>query len=407
MHSKPKAIGVHVFAGGFTMGVREIFDVPGQLEIFDLGQETVQSMDMEVCQRKTWQGWSDSPHLYKDAQLVFGNPRCTGFSCMTAGYDETSHGAFAKQTKDIHDLCEFAIHNNIPLVCWESVQQAWSVGRELLTYLGEKLFWPNRYRIAHLFVNAATFGNAQHRKRYFFMAYKDDKNFNIMPPDIVERHTTVGDILATVKHEREPYPCKYRKCDTWDADAYKHWDEHSAKLIPYLPKGYDVNMFARVHEDQLEGISDKLYEMWMLRMSDMPFSMHSIVRLNDESYCPVIAGTASRFIHPTLDRPCTIRELSALMGWPLDTTPIGENPIGQLGKGIVPDVGIWLAQQAQLYLDDYWGDQDWDCQYDDQKGEWVGTDYTGHQVKPPEKVFELTRYCPPKPDVTHKGERKE
>ena len=77
------------------------------------------------------------------------------------------------------------------------------------------------------------------------------------------------------------------------------------------------------------------------------------------------------------------------MGW--DMAPVGKNPIAEIAKGVVPAVGQWLAEQAELYLDDAWGDEDWESRYDNREGEWVGRDTTGEL----EKTFILTEYVPP------------
>lgn len=395
-----KALGCHVFAGGFTMGVREVFDVPAQLEIHGLGQETVEDvLGMEFVCGKYWEEWLDRKDLIKDCVFLFGNPRCTGFSCVTAGYDESAHGAWSKPTEDIHQFMRFGIKAGIPVLCWESVQQAWTVGKELLDHLVETMCTPNGYRVCHLFINAASFGNAQHRKRYFFLAYKDDKNFNIVAPDIPERHATVGDIInkphlvnAKAKGSR------FKKRDVYDGDTYQERTKDEQAIMPYLGEGMCLNRMGHADGGVLfEKHAPKLADMWFTRTSAMPFSMHSLCRLEEDNYMPVISGSAGRFVHPKLNRPITLNEMALLMGWPEGVVPKGPNPVGQIGKGIVPAVGTWLAEQVKLYLADYWGKEDWETTYDDKKGEWVGRDFTGHPVAPPEKVIDLTRYCPPKP----------
>lgn len=394
---KYKALGAHVFAGGFTMGVRKVMDVQAQVEVFHLGKETVQSMELEFFQADDWHVWLDRKDLYEDRQFLFGNPRCTGFSCMTAGYSEEAHGAWAKQTRDVHELCNFGVEAGFEVICWESVQQAFSVGRELLDYLRDTIFIPNGYRLAHLFINAASFGNAQHRKRYFFLAYRDDKTFNIKPPRVLpERHTTVGDVLCTPEMlNRKVEPWNFKDLD-YHPDCYRRPCAAVYDIIPHMPKGYGLNTMGRRRLEVLEQYAPDMADKWHERTSNMPFSMHDAYRLNDTYVCPVVAGDSYRFVHPTLDRPLTIRELSTLMSWPI--FPIGDQPFAQLGKGIVPDVGEWLTEQVVLYLDDHWNGEDWESSYNDREGEWVGKDFTGDDTRPPEKIFNLTRYCPQKPE---------
>lgn len=396
---KVQADGCHVFAGGFSYGVREVMEVPKQYEIHGLGRKTVEAEGIGWDQAADWTDWGDkSPN----AAMLFGNPRCTGFSCVTAGYDESAHGAWSKPTKDIHQLCDHGIKQGYDLICWESVQQAMTVGRELLDYLRDEKFVPAGYRIAHLLINAASFGNSQHRKRYFFMAYKADKNFNILPPDIVTTHATVGDILAKITtDESRVTASRFNKNAVYDDHTRTLRGTEEERFFPHLPQGIDLNVIGRHYYDWLEKRSPIFARQWNLRTSDMPFSMHGIYRLDEFDFMPVISGSAGRFVHPTIDRTLTMGELSLLMGWPKGVTPKGDNPVGQIGKGVCPEVGKWLAEMAMMYINDDWGKEDWESSYDDQAGMWIGKNVPG-QV---EKTFDMTRYAPARPIKREKEER--
>jgi len=41
---KRRALGVHVFAGGFTAGVKRVFEVDAQLEVHGLGVRTAEEI---------------------------------------------------------------------------------------------------------------------------------------------------------------------------------------------------------------------------------------------------------------------------------------------------------------------------------------------------------------------------
>jgi len=397
------ADGCHVFAGGFSFGVRERMHVPRQLEIHGLGRETVKSAGIDFIEVNHWEDWPDPS---SDAVMLFGNPRCTGFSCTTSGYGEAVHGPWSEPTEDIHQLCHYGVRHEYPLICWESVQQAMTVGRELLDHLRDVIFRPASYRVAHLMINAATFGNAQHRKRYFFMAYKDDRNFNIEAPRCVERHTTVADVICTKElMSREVSYSRFGKKSTFDADTCMQRADFEEQMFRFLPPGFCLNQIAHFSPDVLPQCPEKIQYRWRTRTSDTPYSMHCIKRLNGDDFMPVISGSAGRYIHPILDRTLTLRELSLLMGWPSGITPVGDDPIGQIGKGICPEIGTWLAEQALLYVDDAWGKEDWESSYCDKTGHWVGHDYSNDKIKPPEKMFDLTTYCPAKPERVTRRER--
>lgn len=375
---KYDAVGIHVFAGGFTLGVQKEFNVECQLEAHGpFGERTAREIaGVDWLNRPA----GDWPHV--DAQFAFGNPRCTGFSTITAGYGEDAHGAWSKPTADIHQLCEYAV-GRYDAIIWESVQGAMKTGRPLLDYLRDDIFKPKHYRIAHILLNGAAFGNSQQRKRYFFVAYRDDKNFNIVPPDISPYYNVNYDAIWDMRHVKGN-PRKTNDGDGWAADDYLKLTDNETLCVPHLPNGWCLNTMGRYMRDRLP---DKFKFMWDARLSDMPFSMHCIHRMNWLRPTPTLHSSCGRFIHPSRDRPITAGEMSAIMGWG-DKIPLGNNPAAELAKGIVPQAGTWLAQQVVRYLDNYWGDEDWESSFNPMASTWEGRDTTGEL----EKVFDLTKY---------------
>jgi site-specific DNA-cytosine methylase len=381
--TKRKAVGIHVFAGGFTRGVQEVFDVAHQLETHGFGLESASAMCGIECINDEGALW---PNV--EAEFAYGNPRCTGFSTITSGYDSRVHGPWAAATCDIHQFAQYTA-GRYDIAIWESVQQAYTTGKPLLDYLRDEVYGPKHYKVAHVFVNAATFGNAQQRKRYFFVAYRDDRNFCVTPPVLASPYKpAVYDVLwerrGVQTNVFEP------RSEDYDENSTTKLTEHEQAMIPFLPNGWDLNLFAQYG---LEYMPEKMQRCWTMRTSNMPFSMHGICRINWMLPSPTLHSSAGRFVHPGEDRVLTIGELAAIMGWPC--IPKGKNPVAQLAKGVVPQVGTWLAQQANDYLDGKWGRpgeedaQDWESTFCDKEGEWKGTaDCNGAK----EKVFDLTRY---------------
>lgn len=390
-----KGVGIHCFAGGFTMGVKKVLPVVGQLEIHDFGRETCEAHCTEFMNADTWEEWWEYKSLWKDASFCYGNPRCTSFSSYSAGAGHDVRGPYAKPTRDIWDLVEFGIRANLDLISFESVQQCYTVGRELLRILVEKLH-ANGYRIVHLFVNTAAEGNAQKRKRYFFVAYRDDRNFNVMIPDLPEYRTTVGDVLSRPEFQNRPVHAGKLNLRTaeYDADTYTILNEKTKVMIPHLREGEGFGTLAKHRPEELKKISKYHYDKWIHRTSGLPFSLHSPTRVRWDGHCPVIASTSCNLVHPREDRPLTVGEIAALMGWPKNFIPIGRKPIAQIGKGVVPATGTWFAEQIKLYLENYWGDEDFESNFNHHTGQWVGDTFTKTN-KPVEKVFRLTNYLPP------------
>lgn len=372
-----EAVGIHVFAGGFTMGVKRAgFDVKCQLEVHNFGLETAEQVaKVPTVNCEDYRKWPDVR-----GQFAFGNPRCTGFSTITSGYGEDTHGAFAKQTCDIQQFCEYTA-GRFDVAIWESVQQAYTTGRPLLDWAIREHYAPKGYRIAHVFVNAASFGNVQQRKRYFFVAYRDDRNFNVTPPSISPTQPVLYDVLWKL---RDRVTREAEDKSEYDFDTYLKLTDNEKAAIPFLPNGWGLNTMGRYAHDLLPR---KFQEVWDMRCSDMPFSLHCVSRTNWLRPCPTLHSSANRYIHPHFHRPLTVGELATIMGWP--DIPRGKMPVPQIAKGICPEVGEWLGHQAAAYLRDDWGSEDWESSYVGRDGEWRGGDTHGAR----EKVFDLTQYC--------------
>jgi len=371
-----KALGIHVFAGGFTLGVKKVFPVVCQLETHGFGRESCEEVaDVPFVNdpNANWPAY--------DVDFIYGNPRCTAFSTMTSGYDENTHGAFAKQTIDIHQFCEYAVQHS-QIAVWESVQQAFTTGRPLLDYLRDEIFVPAGFRVAHVLLNAASFGNSQNRKRYFFVAYRRGRNFNIQPPEISPYYSTLYDAIWPLRN-RETNRANTAK-EPYNFDTHHDLGADNYHCLPNLANGWSLNHMAK---HRLEMMPERFQLLWNTRASDMPFSLHCPRRLQWMRPAPTLHGSCDKFVHPDYDRGLTVGEAATIMGWE-GLYPRGPRPFAQLAKGVAPAAGEWLAQQALLYLQDAWADEDWESSYCHQSGRWEGRDTHGEN----EKVFNLTRY---------------
>lgn len=384
-------VGIHCFAGGFTMGVKQVAPVACQLEIHNFGRQTCEAHGTKFVNADCWEGWFDAKSTWDGARWCFGNPRCTAFSSFSSGSGSNVRGPTAGCTQDIWDLCKFGVAADLDVISFESVQQARSVGGPLLRRLVDELFAPKYYRVAHLLVNTAAEGCAQLRKRYFFVAYRDNLKFNVYRPALADRATTVGDVLLRFAH-RTPQPGKiagrYSTDYTIDTHAALGPDEQA--VIPLLREGQTFNCLGQ-DEEALRKASPKLYRTWMLRTSGLPFSLHCPMRLCWDKHSPVISSTSGAFIHPRQDRPLTVGEIAALMGWPEGFIPRGLEPVAQIGKGVVPATGAWLAEQVRACIDGDWGEDDFESSYDHRTKQWRG-DHTPDKL---EKTFNMTYYVPP------------
>lgn len=368
MASELTAVGCHVFAAGFMGGVQKVMPVKMNIERHGFGLATAEKAWGIPVHNSHPSEW---PRVAADA--LFANPRCTGFSCVTAGYSEDAHGPYAKQCQDIHDTMEYAL-GHYPIIIWESVQQAYTVGKPLVDMLAERCVAAG-YRVAHLFVNAMTFGNAQNRKRYFFVAYPKDKQFNVSLPKIASHPIAVYDAIWDLRH-RDVNELNLHATADYTEDSHLKLTADEKAMVPILYTGADLNGSAPFLFHQMP---IKLQNQWKMRASDMPYSMHSISRMAWMCASPTLKNSSGRLIHPWLHRPLTVLELSTIMGW--DRIPVGRDPIGQIAKGVVPAVGEWLAQQCVSCLNDTWGGEEWDTAYDHRTASFIGKDTKGQDVK--------------------------
>jgi len=398
----PSGVGIHVFAGGFTRGMRQVLPIVGQLEIHNFGRPSVEAIGLPFMNSDKWENWNDYKSVWEGCSFCYGNPRCTAFSSYSAGHSEEVRGPRAKPVQDIWDLCRFGVSNGLEIIAFESVQQAYSVGKVTLNCIRKELFEPNHYRIAHIFINTAAEGNAQCRRRYFHVAYKDDRNFNVYLPKLPKHRVTVGDALKhpylsdMVLNEQSITGLKH--FDTYDKGTYKVLSPDEKAIVPLMIEGDSIQSMCQREGKRVAKVSEKMFDIWINRRSAVPFSLHSIRRIKNDYTCPTICSTSANFLHPIEDRPLTVGELSILMGW--DEIPCGCDPISQLGKGVVPSTGAWLGEQIRAYFNNDWTSEDFESEWDNTNKEFIGTDYTKCQSKPLEKTFNMTWYIPPFKEIT-------
>lgn len=380
-----KGVGIHVFAGGFTQGVQRLLDVNTHLECHGFGQRTAQAL----CGVSVTDAPAEEWH-YVNADFAYGNPRCTGFSTLTAGYSSEAHGPWSKQCQDIKDFTEYVCKHHYPIAIWESVTQAASTGKPLLDYLIREHYQPAGYRIAHVFLSTAAVGNCQNRRRYLFVAYKGDKNFNIRPPKLAPRiqalWQTIGCDLDRTTNE------KNLKLGDYDRDSCHRLDRYEKECVPHLATGWGLNALAKYRTDLLP---DYYKATWKHRNSEKPFSLHCISRPNWLTYCPTLSSSSIKLLHPVHHRTMTVGEFARIMHWEDENgeplLPIGKDPVAQLAKGVCPSVGQWVANQVVAYLNDDWGKKDFSLRYDPNACQWDGEHFTN---RPLEKTFHLLEYYP-------------
>lgn len=336
-----RAVGIHCFAGGFTQGVRRVAEVECQLEVSDFGRRTVESLGVpvHVDPEGRWIG-----AVERGIDLLYGNPRCTAFSCLSGGCSSRRRGPDAEPTTDIRQLCHYGRRHRATVVAWESVQQALSVGLPLVRD-EERRFLDAGYDVTHVLMTTADFGVPQNRRRYFFVASRVE--LRLVAPLPVPRSLT-SDVLEPMvdRTVREVRNLARLECEDPDVSPALNPDERLVE--PLLREGESLNHLCRFRWEELEQVSRRYADICLFRHSNLPFGLHGLKRLRWDAVCPTLHSGAKSFLHPRRPRKLSIAELAALMGW--HVTPLGTRPLEQIVKGIVPAVGEWLARCVESSL---------------------------------------------------------
>lgn len=246
-----KAIDVHGFGGGFTLGVAQA----GYELVAKKGREVGFGVLNVLANRHLlpgdWEVESGDPSQWvpEEADLVFGNPPCSGFSTLSR---KDFRGMDSTINECMWELVRYAGHVAPKIVAWESVQQAFRQGRPLMQALRVELeeISGKRYNLYHVLHNNASLGGASIRRRYFWVAVREDIEFGVesnmtrawlddkhrwqLERGQLERVPMLNDVLGDLEHlsltmERQPYHDVACQCvqpvgyDAWER-AILEWE---------------------------------------------------------------------------------------------------------------------------------------------------------------------------------------
>lgn len=327
------AIDCQSFAGGFAYGVVKAgFELiakreqPGGFGVAAMEANRHLLGDKWQAEDGPAQSWTPL-----QADLVFGNPPCSGFSNMALSFGPEWR---AEQNRCMFDLIEYAAKCNPQIVIFESVQNAYSKGRELMQELRQILAerTGNTWTLYHVLHNVKDLGGAQDRPRYFFVASRIP--FGIDLTSLVPGQTVmqrIGDLVDVHASEIEGHttldaPRTKRIADLARGAVWKQ-GEHS---------GYAHERAPHISVDTCE------------RAKKGGFAA---IRLHENKPSRVIDGhSAERFVHPTEPRVLSFREIARLTGfpeeWKTDVYRFPKKRHAWFGKGICVEAGNWIAKAA-------------------------------------------------------------
>ena len=170
----PTAVDVHGFGGGFTLGAVEAgWDLQACVSR-EVGFGVLAKLANRGKLGSSWESITAKPtdwaglDVFK-ADMVFGNPPCSGFSTLSS---KAFRGDDSKANDYMWELIEYAGRVAPEIVIFESVQQTFRQGLGLMRRLHARLEAISglKYNLLHVLHNNASHGGMSTRRRYFWVA---------------------------------------------------------------------------------------------------------------------------------------------------------------------------------------------------------------------------------------------
>lgn len=386
-----RAVDVMGFAGGFTLGmVQSGFTLVGKREMkggFGVPNCEVNrhllgnNWQAEIGDHKTWSPVS--------ADVVFGNPPCSGFSIMSVSH---FRGADSPINHCMWAFSEYVSRVNPQIAVFESVQMARTRpdGLQLMRQLRENVerLTNEQWTLYHIRHNAYSLGGAAVRPRYFWLISKIPFGIEIPKPSrlptLIETIEDLSNLPLT--WQAQPYrgPATWwstdRRSSNFTVDGHQNVDNPLTKRIGDLLQsvewnpGEAISVVVRRHHKKY-GRLPKSFAATEERIVGNDFRMGFTTPIRWKGTGPgrvITGGSLFTVIHPVLNRTITHREAARILGFPDDWNLLPLRRMANLaathGKGITVDCGRWIGSWIKTALDEnpgsYQGELIADREYD-------------------------------------------
>lgn len=244
---------------------------------------------------------------------------------------------------------------------------------------------PSDFRTAEITLHSSALGVAQTYSLTFFVAYRRAHTFNITPPTLSEYIPAVFDAIWELRGR--PTKPMHPLADVYSADSFYDLSAENWHDIEYIPP---LETLESAGKYWLYRLCKQRQKDFVNKRSSHAYSMHCPRRLWWCKPADTLHSSASRFLHPKLHRPLTIRELASIAG---ADTPTGPAPVAQIAGAIPSAMITWITKQLEASLNGSWGSADWESTYNAKEGKWAGEVFTS-SAAPAHKVFDLSQYRP-------------
>lgn len=309
---RPAAIGAYIFAGGFTLGIKQHFNVLCHLEGDKYGVATMRRNQPEIPVYYGPENWPLDTFGKSEIDLIYGNPPCAAWSMAGRRGDSWLTDPRVDCTRKHFSLLEELRPRRAWV--WESVARAFTSGRPFVDHLTERALALG-YHVTYLLHDARWLGLPQRRSRFFFIAHRGN------PPDVPRLNwappRTVGETLRELPGNQVPATTAENKYIWLVKEA-----EEGAQLY---------HVFDRLRPGERGPGSGRPGYLARRLLWDAPAF--------------TFAGGA--WFHPRKNRQLSLEEYKALNGFPLDYefTPRGDQAkLSEMARGVTPVVGEWLGR---------------------------------------------------------------
>lgn len=369
-----RAVDCQGFAGGFTLGmVQAGFTLVGKREMKG-GFGVANCEANRALLGHGWRSEAVDPAHWSPvaADVVFGNPPCSGFSVMSA---KEFRGADSKINHCMWAFVEYAARVRPTIAVFESVQNAYTspAGHDLMLALRADLsartgeHW-NLYHVRH---NAIAVGGAAVRRRYFWLASR--VRFGVERPHL-RRYPLLKDVIGDLDSlgqtwQAQPYrtPASWwssqRRSATGAVDGHVGLDNPLTRRIRDLLNGieWEPGMAIGAAAERYWSEYGRLPDSWAATeekvvKNEFFMGFTTPVRWHGDRYGRVVTGGGlHNVVHPYLPRTITHRETARILGFPDDWRILPLRGVSGLnmtwGKGITVDCGRWIGGWIRAALD--------------------------------------------------------
>jgi uracil-DNA glycosylase family 4 len=328
---KYNAIGSYIFAGGFTVGVMEHFNIHCHLEETPYGVD-VAKKNFKFPIHVGKENWPITDLKKQKWDFIYGNPPCAAWS----GNNPNSHtdGGQGWRT-DPRVNCTKAFFQLLtelkPTVwAWESVTQAPAKGKEFVDDLTRQALKAG-YSVSYVFLDAQYCGTPQIRRRWFMVCHRVQLKF---APCNFDSPESAVDCLKKVKPRGTP---------AYDSGRFQKLFEHRLHM---LPAGGRLRKFwEMLNPEGKRELKPNGHVKGRVGLGH--------VRLKDKG--PATATVGYSMVHPTQHRFLHLNEIQALAGFPqwFDFGGKGNyaKELDLVARGVCPPVGEWLARTVKMSVD--------------------------------------------------------